>query len=105
MKIIGLYATFAILAASAACAPERTVSPQLSNRSSTRSIVNVPEQVPLLFVVDGVRYQKDQVPTLSSEQVARIQVLKGHLALEEFGPDASYGVVVITTRQASAPRS
>jgi hypothetical protein len=105
MKIVGLYGAFAILAASAACAPERTVAPQLSNRSSTKSIVTAAEQIPLLFVVDGVRYPKDQVPTLNSDEVAKIQVLKGHVALEEYGPEASYGVVVITTRQASTPRS
>ena len=105
MRIIRLYAAFVTIAATAACASERTVAPQPSTLSFASSIASTAPQVPLLFVVDGVRYQRDQVPTLSSEQVASVQVMKGHLALRQFGPDASYGVVIITTKQASAPRS
>lgn len=105
MKITRLYATLAIIAATAACASERTLAPQASTPSFASSVASVAPQVPLLFVVDGVRYQKDQVPVLSSEQVASVQVVKGHLALKQYGPDASYGVVIITTKQASAPRS
>ena len=62
-------------------------------------------QVPLLFVVDGVRLQRDQVPALTNNQISAVQVIKGHAALERYGPDASYGVVVITTKAAAAPRS
>jgi hypothetical protein len=105
MKIIRLYATLAIIAATAACASERTLAPQPSTPSFANSVASVASQVPLLFVVDGVRYPRDQVPILSSEQVASVQVVKGHLALKQYGPDASYGVVIITTKQASAPRS
>jgi outer membrane receptor protein involved in Fe transport len=104
MRIIRLYATFAIVAATAACASERTLAPQPSTPSFASSIASG-AQVPLLFVVDGVRYQRDQVPVLSSAQVASVQVMKGHLALRQYGPDASYGVVIITTKQPSAPRS
>jgi outer membrane receptor protein involved in Fe transport len=104
MRIIRLYATFAIIAATAACASERTLAPQPSTPSFASSIASA-AQVPLLFVVDGVRYQRDQVPVLSSAQVASVQVMKGHLALRQYGPDASYGVVIITTKQPSAPRS
>jgi outer membrane cobalamin receptor len=62
-------------------------------------------QVPLLFVVDGVRLQRDQVPSLTGDQISKIQVIKGHAALKQYGPDASYGVVVITTKAAAAPGS
>lgn len=105
MKIIRLYATLAIIAATAACASERSLAPQPSTPSFASSLASAAQQVPLLFVVDGVRYQRDQVPVISSEQVASVQVLKGHLALKQYGPDASYGVVIITTKQASSPRS
>jgi outer membrane receptor protein involved in Fe transport len=105
MKIIRLYATLVITAASAACVSERTLAPQPSTPSFASSIAASVPQVPLLFVVDGVRYQRDQVPAISSEQVASVQVLKGHLALKQYGPDASYGVVIIVTKQTSAPRS
>jgi hypothetical protein len=105
MRIIRLYTALALIAATAACASERTVAPQPSTASVGSSVALAAPQVPLLFVVDGVRYQRNQVPALSSEQVASVQVMKGHLALRQFGPDASYGVVIITTKQASAPRS
>jgi hypothetical protein len=62
-------------------------------------------QLPLLFIVDGVRYAGDQVPLLSADLVASVQIVKGHRALERYGPDASYGVVVITTKLASVRRS
>jgi hypothetical protein len=62
-------------------------------------------QLPLLFIVDGVRYAGDQVPLLSAELVASVQIVKGHRALERYGPDASYGVVVITTKLTSVRRS
>lgn len=105
MTVIRLYATLAVIAATAACASERTLAPQPSTPSFASSLASAAQQVPLLFVVDGVRYKKDEVPVLSSEQVASVQVVKGHLALKQYGPDASYGVVIITTKQASSPRS
>jgi outer membrane receptor for ferrienterochelin and colicin len=52
-----------------------------------------------------VRLQRDQVPSLTGDQIAKVQVIKGHAALKRYGPDASYGVVVITTKAAAAPRS
>lgn len=105
MKIIRWSAALAILAATAACASERTLAPQPSTPSFVSSIAPAAQQVPLLFVVDGVRYQRDHVPSLSAEQVASVQVMKGHLALRQYGPDASYGVVIVTTKQPAAPRS
>jgi hypothetical protein len=105
MKTIRLYATLALLVATAACASEQTLAPQRSAPSFVTGIAPGAQQVPLLFVVDGVRYQRDQVPALAAEQVASVQVLKGHLALKQYGPDASYGVVIITTKLPSAPRS
>jgi outer membrane receptor for Fe3+-dicitrate len=62
-------------------------------------------QVPLLYVVDGVRLERDQVPSLSNDQISAIQVIKGHAALKQYGPDASYGVVVITTKSAAIPHT
>jgi outer membrane cobalamin receptor len=62
-------------------------------------------QLPLLFIVDGIRYGSDQVPLLSAELVASVQVVRGRRALEQYGPDASYGVVVVTTKLAHTRRS
>lgn len=106
MKIKGFVAVLSLLSASTACTAERAVLPQPATEGSfVSSIAPAAAQVPLLFVVDGVRYARDQVPSLTAGQVAHVRVLKGHVALKEYGPDASYGVVVITTRQGVAPRS
>ena len=101
-KFIRLTAVLSIFAATA-CTPERSMAPQ-GLKSSASAVSVAPSQVPLLYVVDGVRLARDQVPALTGDQIAHVQVLKGRVALKQFGPDASYGVVLITTKQAS-PRS
>jgi hypothetical protein len=103
MRIVRLFAAFSLLAAASACAAERAVAPQPAARSIASTVATY--QVPPLYVVDGVRLPKNQIPTLTADQVSAVEVIKGHLALEQYGPDASYGVVVITTKQGSAPRS
>jgi hypothetical protein len=104
MKLAYLTAAIAIISATTACSVERTVSPGSPSTSIASSVVSpAMMQVPLLYVVDGVRLQRDQVPTLSKDDVSEVHVIKGHAALKQYGPDASYGVVVITTR--NAPRS
>jgi len=105
MKAVGLIAVFLSLATAPAGPAERALSlnadlPPVAARADASV-----SQLPLLFIVDGVRYAGDQVPLLSADLVASVQVVKGHRALEEYGPDASYGVVVITTKLASARRS
>jgi len=99
-------ATLALLTAATACTAGGVVSPQSSPPSLATSVATAVPQVPLLFVVDGVKYPRDQVPALTRDQIAAVQVIKGHAALKQYGPDASYGVVVIKTRQtAAAPGS
>jgi TonB-dependent SusC/RagA subfamily outer membrane receptor len=101
MRISSLTIAFAF-AASTACAAERAVAPQTSGTAVASVVSSTMSQVPLLFVVDGVRLQRDQVPVLTKEQIASVEVLKGTAALRRYGPDASYGVVLITTK--GAPR-
>jgi hypothetical protein len=105
MKIARLSLTLALATAATACTAERALSPQPASRTFATTVAANAGQVPLLFVVDGVRLQRDQVPTLTADQVAEVRVLKGHAALEQYGPDASYGVVVITTKAAAVRRS
>jgi hypothetical protein len=95
-------AALAILAAATvttACTAERAIAPQPAARSFATTLAA--PQIPLLFVVDGVKYQRDQVPSLTSEQVSEVRVIKGSAALKQYGPEASYGVVVIRTKQAA----
>lgn len=103
MKLAHLTLTLALAATGAACRVERTPAPQPAERVATAATSGLP-QVPLLFVVDGVRLQRDQVPKLTDDQIAAVRVIKGHVALKQYGPEASYGVVLITTRGAT-PRS
>jgi hypothetical protein len=105
MKISRLSLTLALATVATACTAERALSPQPASRTFATTIAPSPGQVPLLFVVDGVKLQRDQVPTLTAEQVAEVRVLKGHAALEQYGPEASYGVVVITTKAAATRHS
>jgi outer membrane cobalamin receptor len=106
MKLAHLTLTLALTVGATACTAERALSPQpAGGRSVATAIAPGMTQVPLLFVVDGVRLQRDQVPSLTDDQIAKVQVIKGHAALKQYGPDASYGVVVITTKAAAAPRS
>jgi len=105
MKNSSLTLAFALVAstAAAACAPERALSPQTSGTAVASVVSPTMSQVPLLFVVDGVRLQRDRVPVLTNDQIASVQVVKGSAALRRYGPDASYGVVLITTK--AAPRT
>jgi len=105
MKIARLSLALALATAATACTAERALSPQPASHAFATTIAPSAGQVPFLFVVDGVRLQRDQVPSLTAEQVAEVRVLKGHAALQQYGPDASYGVVVIKTKAAATRRS
>jgi TonB-dependent SusC/RagA subfamily outer membrane receptor len=105
MKLAHLTVLFVITTAATACTHERALAPQPVTSSIAPSVAPELTQVPLLFVVDGVRLQRDQVPSLSGDQIASVQVIKGRSALSQYGPDASYGVVVIKTKTAATPRS
>ena len=104
MKLAHLTLVIAAAAATAACATEGTLAPA-SSTSRQWGVSSQATEVPLLYVVDGVRLQRDQIPALSSDQVLSVSVMKGHLALQKYGPDAAYGVVVITTKASSAPQT
>jgi hypothetical protein len=102
MRTARLIAALVSIATATACIAERAVSPHSAAPVFTNSIVApAASELPLLFIVDGVRYAGDQVPLLSADQVATVQVIKGSRALQQYGPDAAYGVVVITTKLAA----
>ena len=105
MKLAHLTLVLAAAALTAGCATERTVSPVAAASTPQWGVSSHATEVPLLYVVDGVRLQRDQVPALTSDQVLSVSVMKGHLALQKYGPDAAYGVVVITTKAANVPQT
>ena len=97
MKKARSIAALAVFALTAACATERVAAP---NRAAAPVAASSKVALlPLLYVVDGVRFARDQVPAIEASRVASVEVIKGRAALERFGSDASYGVVLITTKQ------
>jgi TonB-dependent SusC/RagA subfamily outer membrane receptor len=100
LKTTRFLLAFALAIGSTACVAERAVAPQAVQSSIVSQIAPSSTQVPLLFVVDGVRYQRDQVPALSAEEISQVTVLKGTAALRRYGHDAAYGVVIIKTKMA-----
>ncbi|HEV7594083.1 MAG TPA: hypothetical protein VGO33_03715 [Gemmatimonadaceae bacterium] len=102
MKTVGLIAAIVSITTATggkrdnAAHPTAVLAPTVSTATPAAA-----SQLPLLFIVDGVRFTGDQVPLLSADLVATVQVIKGHLALKQYGPEASYGVVIITTKLAS----
>lgn len=100
-SMIRLTAVLALFATTA-CTAERTLAPTSAPAATIGASSQLP-QVPLLYVVDGVRMQRNQVPSISTDQVAAVTVMKGTAALKAYGPEASYGVVVITTK--ASPKS
>lgn len=97
-------ATLAVLLAASACTAERAPAPQPVPAPVRQYGPTTPLE-PLLFVVDGVKYQPDQLPLITSDRIFAVRVVKGHAALELYGKDASYGVVIITTRQGAGRRA
>ena len=105
MRLAHLTLVLAAAAVTAGCATERTLSPRAESSTPQVALASSAMQVPLLYVVDGVRLQRDQVPSLDADQVLSVSVMKGHLALQKYGPDAAYGVVVIKTKAANLPQT
>jgi hypothetical protein len=102
MTLTRFTATLALLTAATACTAGGVSAPRSEAPAIAATLVTAVPQVPLLFIVDGVRYARDEVPVLTRDQIAAVKVIKGSVALRQYGPDASYGVVVIKTRQIAA---
>lgn len=98
-------AIFAVLLVASACTAERALTPPLVQAPSAQEYLSAAPLEPLLFVVDGVKYQRDQLPLITTDRIFAVRVIKGRAALEQYGKDASYGVVIITTRQGAGRRA
>ncbi len=105
MITIRIIAALSLLAATTARTPDRPVTPKPSAPSVPTSLATIAPQIPMLFIVDGVRYERGQQPPLSSDQIFAVRVIKGSAAIRRYGQDAAYGVVLIITRQAAGPRA
>jgi hypothetical protein len=99
-----IIAVFGLVTATASSADPGRPLPTSAATTATTATSTAP-QVPLLFVIDGVRYQSGKQPPLSSDQIFAVRVIKGTAAIKLYGRDASYGVVLIITKQAAGPRT
>lgn len=102
MRFLRLTTAIVALFATAACATQSALAPQPAATGSASATIAAPAQLPLLYVVDGVRYPLDRVPDLDAAQVSSVKVIKGRAALLKYGPEASYGVVLVTTKKVAA---
>lgn len=61
--------------------------------------------IPPLFVVDGIMYLRADstraLQHLAPDQIKSIQVVKGQEAIDQYGEEGKWGVIVITTKNAS----
>lgn len=96
-----LISTFALLISVAACASRPTPATQ-PQQSIAPAASPVTDEVPLLYVVDGVTQPPDRIPRVHPDQVESVRVIKGRAALLKYGPAASYGVVIIKTKRVAA---
>ena len=93
-------------AATFGCGTERVAAPRAgANPGMIAQVSPNALTVPPLYVVDGVRLKLDQVPVLNSDDVLSVSVMKGHLALQKYGPEAAYGVVIVRTKAGNIPQT
>jgi len=102
MGILRLISTSALVALTAACATRPAHITPAQQPAPATAVIPAASDVPLLYVVDGVTQPLDRIPRVDPDQVASVKVLKGRTALLRYGPDASYGVVIITTKRVAA---
>src|ERR1700682_2547217 len=105
MRFGRLIAALLSIATASASQAERSLPRQRAGPLVATRVTPAASELPLLFIVDGNRYFRDQLPLLSADQVSAVQVIKGRAALEKYGPDAAYGVVIVRTKLASARQS
>ena len=102
MRIVHLISTSAALTLMAACASRPTHANRAQEPMPAAAAVPIASELPLLYVIDGVTQPLDWIPKVDPDQVASVRVIKGRSALLKYGPDASYGVVIITTKRVAA---
>jgi TonB-dependent SusC/RagA subfamily outer membrane receptor len=66
----------------------------------TIHVAGKPDAHPILFI-DGVRKDEAALKGLDRSQIASVNILKGTAAIEQYGADASNGVIVVTTKAAA----
>src|SRR6185503_9848287 len=69
-----------------------------------RGISSLNNQKPPLFVVDGTIYSGD-ISSINPQDVENISVLKDAGSTSPYGAQGAFGVIVITTKKGTTPKS
>lgn len=54
-----------------------------------------------LYIVDGKKISREELGKLSADQIKSVTVLKGEMAVEEYGDEAKGGVLLISTKESN----
>ena len=97
------------LAASARTVVEFTESPVVSAdtlvvRGREDTDKSVKSQSKPLVLIDGKRFSYDEIGVIDDSDISNLTVLRGEKAVELYGGDARNGVVLITSKEASAAK-
>jgi len=79
--------------------PRRDASMSVMVRLDSVAAKNAP-----LLLIDGIRSTMDDMHRLDPKTILNVEVLKGNAAVAEYGADAQYGIITITTKKAPPPR-
>lgn len=55
----------------------------------------------VLYIVDGKKISREELGKLSADQIKSVTVLKGKMAVEEYGDEAKGGVLLISTKESN----
>ena len=69
-----------------------------STKESSKVALGGDENKPPIFILDGERVTRNNLAELDPDKIHSIEVFKGEKAIEQFGPEAIDGVVVIYTK-------
>ena len=100
-RIFAVVLTFACIA----CSGERLTGPA-AQKAALKYQAQANYSVPMpLFLLDGKEISAEQSRTMDTKIISTIEVMKGAAAIQAFGERAHNGVVVITSKSATAPGS
>ena len=68
------------------------------NDMSPESKLSFPEEINPIFIIDGKIISKEEWEELNTDNIQKIEVMKGEKAVEKYGEKAGNGAVIITTK-------
>lgn len=86
-----------------ACEGRPITGPEAQRVVATVKIQETRLPAGVIVLVDGVRLNADQsLDQFDPSTVQTVEVVKGALARQKYGPEATHGVILITTKRSPA---